>query len=145
MRVAKWMDGNEAPVPHLNLAQLGFTKVFILSRLSSTEDLDNFLEYLKPRLNGKQIENMPKRKLQKAVSEYLLEKPRKPSTGVVTTQQKESASAEDNFLKRFEKLQDDVLILVGLMKENPGEYGSFATDLREFVIQHLPLEDDVDD
>lgn len=41
MRVAKWMDGNEAPVPHSNLAHLDFTKAYILSRLTN-EDLKTF-------------------------------------------------------------------------------------------------------
>ena len=32
MRIAKWIDGNEAPVPHLD-----FSKAYILSRLTGNE------------------------------------------------------------------------------------------------------------
>ena len=133
MRVAKWMDGNEAPVPHSNLAQLGFTKAYILSRLT-TEDLKTFLV-------DKQLENMSKRELQEAVRNYLHEKASQPSTDVGTNQPQGNVSTDDEFLKRFEKLQDDVLKLADFIKDKPNEYGSFAAEFREFVIQQLPPED----
>ena len=132
MRVAEWVDSNEAPELHLD-----FTKAYILSRLTN-EDLTDFLA-------DKQIEDMSKRDLQEAVRSYLRKKASESSTDAGTDQPQGNATTDDEFLKRFEKLQDDVLKLVGLIKDKPNEYGSFATELREFVIQQLPPEDVGDD
>ena len=135
MRVAQWrdkMDGNKAPVPDLD-----FTKAYILSRLSG-KDLEIFLE-------GRQIENMSKRDLEKAVRSYLRDKPRKgTSTVKTTTQQQSNVSTEDDLRKRFDKIHDEVLKLAGLIKENPGQYEHLAEELREFVVQQFPPENSED-
>lgn len=132
MRVAKWVDGNEAPVPHLD-----FTKAYILSRLSG-EDLKSFLV-------GKDVEGMKKQKLQEKVCNYLRDKPRKGTSTVKTTaQQQSNVSTENDLRKRFDKIHDEVLKLAGLIKENPGQYEHLAEELREYVVQQFPPKDSGD-
>ena len=132
MRVAEWADSHKAPELHVD-----FTKAYILSRLTN-EDLKTFLV-------DKQLENMSKRELQEAVRDYLREKASQVPADAGTNQLQGNATTDDEFLKRFEKLQGDVLKLVGFIKDKPNEYGSFAAELREFVIQQLPPEDVGDD
>lgn len=137
MRVAKWVDGNEAPVPHLD-----FTKAYILSRLSGKD----FKKLQENKLQkGKQIETMTKQELQDAVRDYLRDKPRKGTSTVKTTaQQQSNVSTENSLQQRFEKIRDEVSELAGLVKENPGEYEQLAEELREFVVQQFPPKDSGD-
>ena len=132
MRVAEWVDSHKAPELHVD-----FTKAYILSRLTN-EDLKTFLV-------DKQLENISKRELQEAVRNYLREKASQPPADAGTNQPQGNATTDDEFLKRFEQLQNDVIMLVGFIKGKPREYGSFADELREFVIQQLPPEDAGDD
>ena len=129
IRVAEWIDGKETPVSHL-----GFTKLYVLSRLSH-DDFKSFRE-------RNQIERMSKRELQKAVCNYLREKAsERTSTATTITQQQTNVSTEDDLRQRFEKIQDEVSKLAGLIKENPGQYEHLAEELREFVVQQLSADD----
>lgn len=129
MRVAEWMDEKKAPELFLD-----FSKAYILCRLSDA-DLKKFLE-------GKQIDKMSKRELQKAVCDYLKQKANQTSTVAVTTQPKATATIEEEFHQRSEKIRDHVARLADLIKGNPGEYGLLATELRDFIVQQLSPEDE---
>lgn len=131
MRVAEWLDGNEAPVPHLE-----FTKMYILSRLTK-EDLKTFLE-------GKHIEDMSKRDLQKAISEHLRERSSKSSTIEAITQQQVNGSTENNLRQRFDKIQNEISELASLVDNDSGAHDAFAADLCELcqsIIQQLSSGD----
>lgn len=69
MKIARWIDRNEAPVPHLP-----FTQAYVLTKLSR-EKINNFLEWLKAENAGSEpfqiIQTMGKRDLDKAIREYL--------------------------------------------------------------------------
>lgn len=136
MRVAKWIDGNEAPVPYLD-----FSKAYILSRLTGN-DLKSFLQSFH-HVGGKyakNVEAMTRKELKKAVRHFLKSKGREsPSTR--RSQQVEShALAEDEFLDRFGRIKSDVSELASLVGNDSAVYGTFASDLCDLcqeIIQQL--------
>lgn len=143
MRIAKWIDGNEAPVPHLD-----FSKAYILSRLTGN-DLETFLRRFH-HVGGKcakNVESMTKTELAKAVHNYLKSKGHKSSSAQVSQQAESHTSTEDDFLNRFGRIKSDVSKLASLVEDNSAGYGTFATELCELcqeIIQQLS-SDDVED
>lgn len=143
MRIAKWIDGNEAPVPHLD-----FSKAYILSRLTGN-DLETFLRRFH-HVGGKcakNVESMTKTELAKAVHNYLKSKGHKSSSAQVSQQAESHTSTEDDFLNRFDRIKSDVSKLASLVEDNSAGYGTFATELCELcqeIIQQLS-SDDVED
>lgn len=143
MRIAKWIDGNEAPVPHLD-----FSKAYILSRLTGN-DLETFLRRFH-HVGGKcakNVESMTKTELAKAVHNYLKSKGHKSSSAQVSQQAESHTSTEDDFLNRFGRIKSDVSKLASLIEDNSAGYGTFATELCELcqeIIQQLS-SDDVED
>lgn len=135
MRVAKWVDSNEAPVPHLD-----FTKAYILSRLSR-EDLEAFKK-------DWQIEDLSKRELKRAVHNYLLEKASMSPAVAFTTRQQAKTKTEDDLRQRFDKILSEVAELASLVGNDSGTHGEFAVGLRELcqsILQRLSTEDIEDD
>ena len=143
MRIAKWIDGNEAPVPHLD-----FSKAYILSRLTGN-DLETFLRRFH-HVGGKcakNVESMTKTELAKAVHNYLKSKGHTSSSAQVSQQAERHTSTEDDFLNRFGRIKSDVSKLASLIEDNSAGYGTFATELCELcqeIIQQLS-SDDVED
>lgn len=143
MRIAKWIDGNEAPVPHLD-----FSKAYILSRLTGN-DLETFLQRFH-HVGGKcakNVESMTKTELAKAVHNYLKSKGHKSSSDQGSQQAESHTSTEDDFLNRFDRIKSDVSKLASLVEDNSAGYGNFATELCELcqeIIQQLS-SDDVED
>ena len=143
MRIAKWIDGNEAPVPHLD-----FSKAYILSRLTGN-DLETFLRRFH-HVGGKcakNVESMTKTELAKAVHNYLKSKGHKSSSAQGSQQAESHTSTEDDFLNRFGRIKSDVSKLASLIEDNSAGYGTFATELCELcqeIIQQLS-SDDVED
>ena len=140
MRIAKWIDGNEAPVPHLD-----FSKAYILSRLTGN-DLETFLRRFH-HVGGKcakNVESMTKTELAKAVHNYLKSKGHKSSSAQVSQQAESHTSTEDDFLNRFDRIKSDVSKLASLVEDNSAGYGTFATELCELcqeIIQQLSSDD----
>lgn len=143
MRIAKWIDGNEAPVPHLD-----FSKAYILSRLTGN-DLETFLRRFH-HVGGKcakNVESMTKTELAKAVHNYLKSKGHKSSSDQGSQQAESHTSTEDDFLNRFDRIKSDVSKLASLVEDNSAGYGTFAADLCKLcqeIIQQLS-SDDVED
>ena len=133
MRVAEWVDSNEAPVPHLD-----FTKAYILSRLTK-EELDAFLV-------GKQIENMSKRDLERAVRDYLKTKIQKNKSSVepIPPKADNSGSVNDGLSDRFERIKRDVSEFADLVGSDSDKHDVFAVELRELcksIVQRFSTKD----
>lgn len=132
MKVVRWMDGNEAPVPHLT-----FTKAYILSRLSS-KDLDEFGEFIGGIEN---ITGMTKRELEAKVRDFLISKEGKSST----KQAKTHVSDGDNLLKAFEQIKNGLSEVEQFVDDGDSDkYGVFVTEICEIcqtVIQKISPED----
>ena len=140
MRIAKWIDGNEAPVPHLD-----FSKAYILSRLAGN-DLEIFLQrfYHVGGKCAKNVESMTKTELAKAVHNYLKSKGHKSSSDQGSQQAESHTSTEDDFLNHFDRIKSDVSKLASLVEDNSAGYGTFATELCELcqeIIQQLSSDD----
>lgn len=92
MRVAKWIDGNEAPVPYLD-----FSKAYILSRLTGN-DLQTFLQRFHHvgDKHAKSVEAMTKKELKTAVHDYLKSKGLKSSSTQGSQQAESHTSAKDS-------------------------------------------------
>lgn len=141
MRVATWIDKNEAPVPPLD-----FTKAYVLSRLSKRETAD-FLKRHQCVIGGtheKTIEKMTKRELETAVRDYLKSQNRKSAPVQVPQQAKACASPEKDLFDRFERVRNDVTELASIVENDPERYDAFAAELCELcqsVVQQLSPED----
>lgn len=139
VRVATWVDGNEAPVPHLD-----FSKAYILSRLTGS-NLESFLH--DSDKYAKSIESMTKRELEDAVRNHLKSNGHKSPSTRGSQQVNSHASAEDDFLDRFDRIKSDVSKLANLVENNSAGCGAFAADLCELcqeIIQQFS-SDDVED
>lgn len=136
MRVAKWTDGNAAPVPHLD-----FTKAYILNRLTGN-DLKRFLQnwhHVGGRC-AKQVETMSKRELEIAVRNHLKSKTRKSFAVQVPQTTANHASTKNDMLNRFDRVRHDVSELASLVENSPDEYDTFAAGLCELcqsIVQQL--------
>lgn len=143
MRVAKWVDGNEAPVPHLD-----FSKAYILSRLKG-DDLKSFLQNW-CHVGGKcakNVESMTRKELEEAVRLFLRLKGNKPTTAQKAQKKATNTFTEDEFLDRFGRIKSDVSELATLVGSDSAGYGAFASELCELcqdIIQRL-LPDDLED
>lgn len=140
MRVAKWIDGNEAPVPHLD-----FSKAYILSRLTGN-DLKSFLQSFH-HVGGKYAKNvevMTRKELEKAVRHFLKSKGHESPSTQGPQRVESHTSAEDAFLDRFDRIKSDVSELANLVGNDSAVYGTFASDLCELcqdIIQRLSSDD----
>jgi len=143
VKVAMWMDGNEAPVPHLD-----FSKAYILSRLKG-DDLKSFLQSLY-HVGGKfakNVESMTKKELEEAVRLFLRSKGNKPPTAQKAQKEATNTLTEGDFLNRFDRIRSEVSELANLVGNDSGVYGTFASDLCELcqgIIQQLS-SDEVED
>lgn len=136
MRVAVWVDGNEAPVPHLD-----FSKAYILSRLTK-DDLKSFLQnrYHVGGKYAKNVESMTKKELEEAVRIFLKSKGQESPSTQEPQRVESHASVEDDFLDRFDRIKNDVSELANLVGNDSATYGTFASelcDLCQEIIQQL--------
>lgn len=135
MKVAHWMDGNAAPVPHLT-----FTQAYILCRLSPKE-LEEFGDYINGMEN---VKGMSKRELGAKVRDFLKLKNGKSSAVHVPKQTEVHASDKDNLLNRLCQIRSEVSEIASLFDGDSDEYDDFATDLCDLcqtIIQKLSPED----
>ena len=136
IKVAKWLEGKTAPVPHLN-----FTKAYILSRLTESE-LKSFLQnrYHVGGQFAKNVVEMNKRELEIAVRSYLRLKIGKSSVAQGPQQAEAHASTKTNLLDRFDRIRADVSELADLVENGSGEYIAFAAELCQLcqnIVQQL--------
>lgn len=135
MKVAHWMDGNEAPVLYLS-----FTQAYILCRLSKKE-LEDFGNYI----NGiEKVETMSKRELESKVRDFLKSKDGKTSIIQVSQQAEVHASDKDDLLNRLDQIRSEVSEIASLVDGDADEYDVYTANLCELcqtIIQKLSPED----
>lgn len=131
MKVARWTDKHEAPVPDLT-----FTQAYILSRLTQKE-LVEFWDFI----NGKEnVTSMSKRELEAEVRDFLKSKDGKSSAKQV----KAHASDKDSLLKLLDQIRNGVSELDHLVDDGSDKYDVFTAEICELcqtVIQKLSPED----
>lgn len=147
MKVAKWLEGNEAPVSYLD-----FTKAYILSRLTGN-DLKIFLQNWH-HVGGpcpKQVKDMTKRELELAVRNHLRRKRNNGAAPKVPQNPALPAVPRDNFLSQISKMKDSLHDLVDYVAENESnsdDYEPFIKELCDLcsdIVQQLSpnaVEDD---
>ena len=135
MRVARWLDENEAPVLGLT-----FTQAYLLCKLSK-QQLAEFGDFI----NGlDEVKNMAKRELEAEIRNFLRSKNGKPSTDQVSQQAETQSSTKDDLSDRFDRIKNEVSDLVNIINGTSGLYDTFATELCEVcrtILQQLLPED----
>lgn len=135
MRVAKWMDNNEAPVSGLT-----FTQAYLLCRLSK-QQLAEFGDFIS---GLDKVKNMTKRELETKIRDCLRLKNGKPSTDQVSQQAESQSSTKDDLSDRFDRIKNEVSDLASIINGTSGLYDTFATELCEVcqaILQQLSPED----
>ena len=137
MRVARWMDKNEAPVPGLT-----FSQAYLLCKMSQKQ-LEEFGKFI----NGlDKVKDMSKRELEAKIREFLKWKNGKSSTDQVSQQAEPQTSTKDDLSERFDRIRNDVSELASIINGTSGLYDTFASELCEVcqtILQQF-LPEDVD-
>lgn len=126
MKVAAWIDANEALVPHLKLRELEWTKLYILTRLSGDE-LEEFADFCE-----KDIHNMTKQQLETVIQDYLKSKCDKLPDDQAAPQTKVADSAGGDLQNRLNRIKKEVSKFMELIGKNPDEDHPLANELCEF-------------
>lgn len=131
MRVAAWLDKNEAPMPHLT-----FIQAYILCKLSQKE-LEEFGEFIS---GMEKVKGMSKRELEAKIRDFLKQKRRKSSTVQAPQQAEVRTSDKDDLLNRLDQIKSEVTALANLVDSASDKYDVFAVELCELcqtIIQKL--------
>ncbi len=135
MRVARWIDKNEAPVQGLT-----FTQAYLLCKMSQ-QQLAEFGDFI----NGlDKVKDMTKRELEAKIREFLKWKNGKSSTAQVSQQAEPQTSTKDGLSERFDRIRNDVSELASIINGTSGLYDTFASELCEVcqtILQQLLPED----
>lgn len=126
MKVAMWIDENEALVPYLKLKELEWTKLYILTRLSGDE-LKEFADFCK-----KDIHNMKKWQLETTIQDYLKSKYDKLPDNQATQQTKIADSAGGNLQNQLNQIKKEVLKFMEMVGKNLDKDHPLANELCEF-------------
>lgn len=135
MRVARWIDENEAPVSGLT-----FTQAFLLCKLSK-QQLAEFGDFIS---GLEKVKDMAKRELEAKVRDFLRLKNGKPSTDQVSQQAEPQSLTKDDLSDRFDRIKNEVSDLASIINGTSGLYDTFATELCEVcqtILQQLSPED----
>lgn len=135
MRVARWIDENEAPVSGLT-----FTQAYLLCKLSK-QQLAEFGDIIS---GLDKVKNMTKRELEAEIRNFLRSKNGEPSTDQVSQQAETQSSTKDDLSDRFDRIRSEVSELSSIICGTSGLYETFANELCEVcqtILQQLLPED----
>lgn len=135
MRVARWIDKNEAPVPELT-----FSQAYLLCKLSQKQ-LEEFGKFV----NGlDKVKGMSKRELEAAIRDFLKSKVGEIAADPVSQQTEPQSTAKDDLGDRLTRIRAEVSELANLVDGSSGVYDTFTTELCEIchtIIQRFSSED----